>query len=69
MKSSQGKSPYEIRADLLDLSFRILQNQHSVNLDDNGHATTSPTTEEVVKEAEKLNDFVSTPGKERSSFR
>ena len=53
-----SKTPYEIRLELLQLAQTILANQHSARA--NGAAIkTSPTTEEIVAEAEKLNAFVS----------
>lgn len=59
MKTS-GKTPYEIRLELLQLSFEILRNKQpladSSKLD---KEVLSPTTEEVIAEAEKLNTFVS----------
>jgi hypothetical protein len=58
---SIAKSPYEIRADLLQLSFEILLQKHIANgaANASGPTTTSPTTDEVIEEAEKLNKFVS----------
>lgn len=57
------KSPYEIRLELLQLAQVILSEQHKAKA--SGDPTDSaPTTEAIVKEAEKLNAFVSntTPG-------
>ncbi len=63
---SQGKSPYELRADLLKLAFQILQAKHSASAqsvaDGKEMVSTSPTTEEVIEEARKLNDFISKQG-------
>lgn len=68
---AQGhKSPYEIRQHLLQLAFDILREQHhakaATEAASNGAeawaVTTSPTTEEVIAEARKLNDFVSARG-------
>lgn len=61
---SQGKSPYELRADLLRLAFSILQAQHSAKAVAEGKQTvaSSPSTEEVISEANKLNDFISKQG-------
>jgi hypothetical protein len=61
---SQGKSPYELRADLLKLAFQILQAKHSAQsvADGKEMVSTSPTTEEVIEEARKLNDFISKQG-------
>lgn len=47
-----SKTPYEIRLDLIREAKEILQAQA-------GTPKEMPTTEEVIKEAEKLNDFVS----------
>jgi hypothetical protein len=57
----QGKSSYEIRSDLLRLSFDILTNQFdSKKLEQKpGEEPTPPTTEDVIAEAAKLNKFVS----------
>lgn len=64
---SQGKSAYEIRASLLELAFKIATHKHhaesQAKAEKSGgdcYSSTSPTTEEVIAEAEKLNDFVST---------
>jgi hypothetical protein len=61
---SQGKSPYELRADLLKLAFQILQAKHAASAVADGKemVATSPTTEEVIEEARKLNDFISKQG-------
>ncbi len=58
---AQGKSPFELRADLLKLAFSILQAQHSAKTVDssNDKIDTAPTSEDVIAEAEKLNDFIS----------
>jgi hypothetical protein len=67
MKST-SKTPYEIRLELLQLAKDILMAKHSVadnwgteNLGDASSFApkTAPTTEEVIAEAEKLNQFVS----------
>lgn len=47
-----NKTPYEIRLDLVKEAREILQAQ-AKNPDD------MPSTEEVIREAERLNDFVS----------
>lgn len=57
MKPS-SKTPYEIRLDLLQLAQTILENQHSAAAVLTA-GKTSPTTEAVIAEAEKLNTFVS----------
>ena len=64
---AQGKSPFELRADLLKLAFSILQAQHSTKTVDssNDKIDTAPTSEDVIAEAEKLNDFISKSGSDR----
>ena len=52
-----GKTPYEIRLDLLQLAFDILSSKHAAL--HAGKTTSSPTTEEVIAEAEKMNGFIS----------
>ena len=62
---AQGhKSPYEIRQQLLQLAFDILREQHhaKAGLKKEEAVTSAPTTEEVIDEAKKLNDFVSARG-------
>lgn len=57
-----GKTPYEIRLDLLQLAFDILSNRHraaNTARDDNADASYTPTTEDVIAEAEKMNSFIS----------
>lgn len=60
-----SKTPYEIRLELLQLAFNILVNKHAASAIANMRVTgssqtsTSPTTEEVVAEAEKMNTFIS----------
>lgn len=58
-KSMAGKSAYEIRADLLDLAFRILLTEAQSAAGPDGKYE-SPTISEVVDKAETLNEFVST---------
>jgi hypothetical protein len=54
------KTPYEIRLDLLQLAFDVLSAKHHAKGVENGNnVTTSPTTEEVIAEAEKMNAFIS----------
>lgn len=55
-----GKTPYEIRLDLLQLSFDILSNKYRVvdTAQDNVEVY-APTTEDVIAEAEKMNSFIS----------
>lgn len=55
MKNS-GKSPYEIRLELLQLSNSILFARYSADTSDGKQP---PTSEEVMLEAVKLNEFVS----------
>ena len=57
MKPS-GKTPFEIRLELLQLSQLILQNKYEAQ-DEERRPKTRPTTEEIIAEAEKLNAFVS----------
>ena len=60
MPNKSGKTPYEIRLELLQLAREILQAQHNARGVANGNnVDTAPTTEEVMEEAEKLNTFVS----------
>jgi len=64
-----NKTPYEIRLDLLQLAFDILQSKaqaeagaHAIENHMVEHLIpihSSPSTEDVIKEAEKLNNFVS----------
>jgi len=64
---AQGKSPFELRADLLALAFEILLSKHraiGVN-NTHGQPITAPTSEEVIEEARKLNDFISKSGTDR----
>ena len=52
------KTPYEIRLELLQLAQTILENQHSARAVLTA-GKTSPTTEEIISEAEKMNGFIS----------
>jgi hypothetical protein len=56
-----NKTPYEIRLELLQLAFEVLMAKHQASaVADNGSkVTTSPTTEEVMIEADKMNLFIS----------
>jgi hypothetical protein len=55
-----GKTPYEIRLDLLQLAFDILTSKHlAAGVQNGNNVTTSPTTEEVIAEADKMNNFIS----------
>lgn len=58
------KSPYEIRENLLELAFNILREQHSAKSVAAGKnlVDSAPTTEEIIKEAQRLNEFVSARG-------
>ena len=52
---AHGKSPYELRADLLRLAFEIeLAKHHAAD------GNTAPSSEDVITEAHKLNEFIST---------
>ncbi len=53
-----SKTPYEIRLELLQLAQVVLADQHKSRA--SLHPTnSSPTSEEIIAEAEKLNAFVS----------
>jgi hypothetical protein len=55
-----SKTPYEIRLELLQLAFEVLMARHNAAGVINGNnVTTSPTTEEVITEADKMNAFIS----------
>ena len=55
-----GKTPYEIRLDLLQLAFDVLVTRHAaIGVANGNNTTTAPTTEEVIQEAEKMNAFIS----------
>jgi hypothetical protein len=60
------KTPYEIRLDLLQLAFDLLVKKHEAEAAKGHHAVgdklapvSAPTAEEVIAEAEKMNQFVS----------
>jgi hypothetical protein len=57
------KTPYEIRLELLQLAQLILNGKHAANAaaanSTRPAATTAPTTEEIITEAEKMNAFIS----------
>ncbi len=57
-KNMSNKTPYEIRLDLVKEAREILQAKAKNHED-------MPSTEEVLAEAEKLNDFVSKKPTER----
>lgn len=55
-----SKTPYEIRLELLQLAQVILNEKHKAAGVENGNnQTTFPTTEEIIAEAEKMNQFIS----------
>lgn len=68
---AQGKSPFELRADLLKLAFEILLAKHSAKAAAEDKTAlvpliiTAPTSEEIIEEARKLNDFISKSGSDR----
>jgi len=54
------KTPYEIRLELLQLAQVILHEKHkTLGVINGDNITTSPTTEEILVEAEKMNSFIS----------
>lgn len=53
-----NKNPYEIRTELLELARRILESK--TRKDEDGKLlSVDYTTDDVINEAKKLNDFVS----------
>ena len=64
---AQGKSPFELRADLLTLAFEILLSQHRAKgiSTTTGQAESAPTSDEIIAEAQKLNEFISKSGSDR----
>lgn len=55
-----SKTPYEIRLELLQLAFQVLDAKHKADgVKNSNNKVTSPTTEEVIAEAEKMNVFIS----------
>jgi hypothetical protein len=60
-----SKTPYEIRTELLQLAFGILKGkldaeyETKIHHGESGTRKSSPSTEDVITEAEKLNKFVS----------
>ncbi len=52
-----SKTPYEIRLELLQLAASVLTNRTKYN-DGNELTNYEPTFEEIMKESEKLNMFV-----------
>lgn len=66
MSSNTNKSPYEIRLDILNLAQRICSDRSQAESgklaqanNRSGVITLAPTTEEIIAEAEKLNNFIS----------
>ena len=54
------KTPYEIRLELLQLAQLILSEKHkAIGVKNSDNIETSPTTEEIIIEAEKMNGFIS----------
>lgn len=58
-----NRSPYEIRADLLELARGILSDQAYADAERNEKGEiinmTAPTTQAIIEEAKALNQFVS----------
>ena len=69
-----SKSPYELRTELLNMAITVLMAQHKAEhakqmqelhfpttdpVPDFG-VPTAPTTEEIIEEAQKLNEFIQT---------
>jgi hypothetical protein len=60
MSNKSGKTPYEIRLELLELAFNVLVHQHqAAGVANANNVTTAPKTEDVIAEAEKMNAFIS----------
>ena len=65
--TKSGRTPFEVRLELLQLATSILLERHrALASASNKHlsaidllVSTSPTTDEIIAEANKLNDFVS----------
>ena len=57
-----SKTPFEIRSDLIDQARQILQAKAN-------DPSEMPTTEEIIVEAEKLNEFVSTSQEKNGNFK
>lgn len=64
---AQGKSPFELRADLLKLAYEMLLSQHRAAAAAQGEdvSTTAPESDEIIAEARKLNEFISRSGNDR----
>lgn len=57
---TSSKTPYEIRLELLQLAQVILNEKHKAEGVKNGNnQSTFPTTEEIIAEADRMNQFVS----------
>lgn len=56
-----SKSAYEIRTDLLYLAQKICSERYLANSDKESNQP--PSTEEIIKEANKLNEFISKSSK------
>lgn len=57
-----GKTPYEIRSDLLQLAYAIVRERKMASIYKSSTAmpqAVDVTSEEIIAEAEKLNGFVS----------
>lgn len=69
-----SKSPYELRTELLNMAITVLMAQHKAEysrrlqelqkgqtepVPDTG-VPTAPTTDEIIAEAQKLNEFIQT---------
>ncbi|MCX8169572.1 MAG: hypothetical protein N3D72_00610 [Candidatus Methanomethyliaceae archaeon] len=56
-----GRTPYEIRLELLQLAFDVLSAKHSADAvaKNGGKICSSPSTEEIIAEADKMNAFIS----------
>lgn len=55
-----SKTPYEIRLELLQLAQLILNEKHkAIGVANGNNVSTSPTTEEIIAEAERMNSFIS----------
>lgn len=60
LPTPQGKSPFQLRFDILHLAKDILeQNAHMAREDKAKDRKTFFTTDEVIEVAEKLNEFIS----------
>lgn len=69
-----SKSPYELRTELLNMAITVLMAQHNADharqMQEKHHletntvqdfgVPTAPTTDEIIAEAQKLNEFIQT---------